>query len=924
MDIFLREHFQQTPAPAKATHFHNVTKSYLDVPINAQREFWLNYCESVNDGHNPYVCEMIGSRDSVQLAFKIKLVFERQQVPYRNDVILELTESIDQYVQHIIGVIQSMISTYFEGTQQRCEYIACYLRRDIANTLIWHPNTVEYDGKIVFPYAHIRKEYISTFYHFIINQLQLRSDTADEFLTIAPINGLDTFIQPLNDQIRELYGSSVNEDTPPLKLYESYGFLNTPIKTTFSISTVFVPTLHSVVSQGIITPDVISQKIQEKGLEKGLEYWLPLFFSVGFYDVPLKAKEGMALANTDAPTITMTVIKEGGEALTKLERARQLLNLISVHRVEQYWSWIDIGQALHFVDAGKEGLRLWKWFTTQSDFKSEEDCEQVWLTFDSSGDVDDETLEHFASQDNPEKFSFFHKAKQDEAINKAIHLQEHTPVAKAFKECFPHEFICANFDAGEWLHYTGHRWVPMSGTSDLMWYINEKFQPILEKKQAEIADKITKSRDPEFKVKNQNLMTAIGQLIAKLSKNGFKRSLCEELKIYYKKENFNRLKDMKAEFMATPSGVIDLRGGIPCVRPGKPQDYITKSTRYPYPHDYTWETKAVQDTMEYLKKVFRSKSLLDYILRLGASLLLSGNHNKIFPIFSGEGNNSKSIFVRIIECAFGSYAIKLPTSLITEKRTSADAATPTLIHSQGAKVAFLQEPNSRDVIQSGTVKELTGGVDTLYVRDLFQKGSKIVEMDVTIVPILIANKIPVIPDCQEAIWNRTRVIRFESKWAANAPLTEEEQMKEGIFKLDKFFDRKIPMMAPALLWIFVQIYGSEEYHEYGLNDPPEVLQATENFRIANNFYIHYTRDCVKPVLDGNGLIDLSAFVSLDELFNTFRKWYTDQQFRAKMPNKTEFKENLEIVWKQKADPDNKWYGLRLNNQASTIQSLLSF
>ena len=918
MDLWLRNHFQQTPDPAKATHFHNVTKGYLDVPINAQREFWLNYCGSVSDGHNPYICEIVSTRDSVQLAYKIKLVFERQQVPCRSDLITELVDSIDQYVQHIIGVIQSMISHYFEETVQKCEYIACYLRREVTSTLIWHTNTVEYRGKIVFPYAHIRKEYISKFYHFVINQLQLQGDNADEYLTISPINGFDTLIQPLNEQIVEMYGSTINADTPPLKLYEIYGFLNTDVKTTFDISTVFVPTLHSVVVQGIIGSDVISKKMQENGIN----FWLPLFFSVGFYDVPLKAKEGMSLANTDAPVITMTVIKEGGEALTKLERARQLLNQIATSRVEEYWSWIDIGQALYSVDNSKEGLRLWKWFTTQSDFKTEEDCEQIWYTFNGALDVDIETLEYFASIDNPDKYATFREVEIKEAIDKAIHLQEHTPIAKAFRACFPYQFICSNFEGGEWHHYNGQRWIPMSGTAELMWYINEKFQPILEKRQAEIAEKIMKSRDAEFKAKNQNLMTVITQLISKLSRNGFKEGLCKELKIYYRKENFNRLKDMKPEFMATPSGVIDLRGGTPAIRLGKPQDYITKCTRYPYPHEYTWESQAVQMTMAYLKQVFQSKTLNEYMLRLGASLLLSGNNNRIFPIFSGEGANSKSIFVRIIECAFGSYAVKLPTSLITEKRTAADAATPTLIHSQGAKVAFLQEPNNRDVIQSGTVKEITGGVDTMYVRDLFQKGSKIIEMDVTIVPILIANKIPVIPDCQQAIWDRTRVIFFSSKWAADAPDTPEEQMLRGVFKLNKFFDRNIPMMAPALLWIFVNKYL--EYYNEGLNDPAEVLQATETFRVANNFYIHFTRDNIKTVLTVAGDVDNTAFVTLDELFNSFRKWYADQQFRAKMPNKTEFKENLEIVWRQKADPENKWYGLRLNTQASTIQSLLQF
>lgn len=917
MDLWLRNYFQHNPDPARASHFYNATKSYVDIPIESQTEFWLNYCQTVADGGNPYLCEVVGNREAIQLGFNIKFSFERARVSSQNNVIIELIDSIDNYVRHIIGVTQVTMNTYFEVSHQGTEFLACYLRRDKNAILVWNNNTVEFVARIIFPYARIRIEYLSKFYHYILNQLQVNGDNPDKFLTLSPINGFDTLLQPITGPILEMYGSTQNEDIPPLKLYEIYGLLNSPVVTTFQLSKVFIPNFHTAVQHGIVNPMIIAQKIQERGFE----FWLPLFFSIGYYDVPLKAKDGLSLAN-EMPTVTLEIIMEGGESFPKLERARQLLNLISHSRVEEYWSWYDIGQALHSVDSGVEGLRLWKWITSQSDFKTEQDCEMVWPTIENNNEVDIETLEYFASIDNPEKYNTFREPEVNEALVKAIHFPVETPVAKAFKACFPHQFICANFAEGEWYYYSQHRWVPMSGTSELMWYINEKFQPILERKQSEIADRIAKSRDADAKSKNQAFMTLIGQLILKLSKNGFKKSLCEELKIYYRKENFDRLKDTNPHYMSTPSGVIDLRGGVPSVRPGKPQDYITKQTRYAYPHNFTWEHPAVQMTMNYLRQVFRSQTLLNYILRFGASLLRSGNNDKIFPIFSGEGNNSKSIFVRIIECAFGNYAVKLPTSLITDKRTSADSATPTLVHSKGAKVAFLQEPNARDVIQSGTVKEITGGVDTLYVRDLFQKGSKIVEMDVTIVPILIANKIPVIPDCQEAIWNRTRVIYFDSKWSANAPQDPEEQFRTGVFKMDKFFDRNIPVMAPALLWIFVQKF--EEYITEGLNDPPEVLQATENFRVANNFYIHFTRDCIKPVLTPTGEIDRTAFVTLDELFNAFRKWYKDQEFRVKQPNKTEFKENLQIVWKQKADSENKWYGIRLNTQASTIANILMF
>ena len=566
-------------------------------------------------------------------------------------------------------------------------------------------------------------------------------------------------------------------------------------------------------------------------------------------------------------------------------------------------------------------MKLWKWVTSQSDYKDESDCEVTWNILDNDGKVDIDTLECFAYQDNKTRYELFREPTVKDAMHRAIHLQEHTPVAKAFKACFPYEFVCTNYHKSEWYYYNQNRWIEIDGTSTLMWYINEKFQPKIEQLRAEISQKIATSRDQEFKSRNETILSLIGTLIKKLSGYSFKNGLCNELKVYYHNPRFNGYKDIIPHYTATPSGVIDLRGGKSIVRPGKPQDYITKSTRYPYPHKFTWETKSVVECLDYIKKVFRSKRLRDYFWRFSSSILFSGNIDKIFPIFAGEGDNSKSMLVRLFEAAFGSYAVKLPTALIVEKRTGADSATPSLIHARGAKIAFLQEPNKKDTIQSGTVKEMTGN-DTMYVRDLFQKGSKIIEMEVTYVPVLIVNKIPPIPDCQRAIWERTRVINYGSTWAANAPKYIEDQFTQGIFQMDRFFDKKIPLMAPAFLWILVQKYP--DYVNEGLNDPPEVMEATENFRVNNNFYIHFTRDCLKQVVTPSGAAEMNAFVTLDELYTHFTKWFNQQQFNVKVPNKTDFKDEIQTTWKQKADGENKWYGLQFNVQASTVQSLFIY
>ena len=917
MDSWLRNKLQEASDPAKCTHRYGVTRSAFSVGIDDQRNFWINYCDAVADGHNPYISELVGDRETVQLGFDLKLSFERQQIPYQSEFVTGLSLSIDNYIQHVVGTIQTMMLHHFERSQHGSEFVACYLRREDDRALLWHDNNVDYNGRIVFPYAKLKREYLPRFAQLVQSELQINSDSPDKHLPVPPLNGLDTLIQPTGMQTVEMYGSSLNDDSPPFKLAEIYGYLNNDVKVCYELGGVFVPTLHSAVTQGILPHEIIHQRINERGIH----YWLPLFFSNGFYDTPMKPVPGVITAN-EVPQITLDVIRQSGESLTKLERARQLLNLLSPKRVATYASWIDIGYALYSIDSGKEGLRLWKWVTSNphaKSIRSEDDCEMQWNGFESGSAVDHETLDYFAKLDNPEKYATFVDRENEEIIDKAIFNQEHTPVAKAFKACYPHQFVCANYEKAEWFYYENHRWVHMDGESGLMLWMNEKFQNKLEKIRADISVKVASSRDSEFKTRTENKIAMITELIKKLSQNGYKRELCRELKIYYHKPQFYRLKDALRDCKACPNGVLDFRSGKREFRPGKPQDYITKCTRYNYPENYHWGHKAVTMTMGYLSQVFRINRLRDCAIRFFASLMRSGNADKIFPIFSGEGNNSKSILVRILESALGSYAVKLPTSLITEKRTGADQATPSLIHSQGAAAGFLEEPNPKEVIQSGTVKHITGK-DTMYVRDLFQKGSAIIELDVSIVPILIANKIPVIPDCQEAIWNRTRVFHFGSKWSSHAPADPAEQMRQGIFPMDKFFDRNIPIMAPAFLWIMAEKF--EEYIQMGLAEPPEVMEATENFRVANNFYIHFTRDCVKQEKLQSGEPDLQYRVTLDELFLSFKKWYADQQFRAKMPTKTEFKENIEVLWKTKCDHEYKWYGVRLLTAATNISSLL--
>ena len=75
----------------------------------------------------------------------------------------------------------------------------------------------------------------------------------------------------------------------------------------------------------------------------------------------------------------------------------------------------------------------------------------------------------------------------------------------------------------------------------------------------------------------------------------------------------------------------------------------------------------------------------------------------------------------LFEKMLGEYSIKLPTSLITGKRTQSSAASPELVRAgNGVRWVVLQEPDQKDFLNIGVLKELSGN-DTFYARGLFKK-----------------------------------------------------------------------------------------------------------------------------------------------------------------------------------------------------------
>nr|PNR61599.1 hypothetical protein PHYPA_000022 [Physcomitrium patens] len=388
--------------------------------------------------------------------------------------------------------------------------------------------------------------------------------------------------------------------------------------------------------------------------------------------------------------------------------------------------------------------------------------------------------------------------------------------SKIFCVIYDDKFVCSNFDKITIYFFDTKRWALKSSKASMMREILTGMYRFI----ADVCESYMKTIEPAIKIID----------FIQLSDNRRKMMYTCAGMLY--KEGFEELLDSRRNVIGMKGGVYDFIEDR--FRRMESDDYITLSTRIPFvPLDYNSE--ATNEVLNLLAKVFPNEDIRRYFMRFISSCLEGQNANKIFSIWSGSGDNGKTVMVSLVEGAFGDYTIKMPTSLLMGKRVQSSAATLELAMLKERLIALVQEPDEGDKLNLGIMKELTGN-DSLYIRGLYEEG--------TIIPqttkfVLIANRIPQM--------NRT----------IHDLLTTHLK--------DINFSNKIPLLAPVFMRLVIEEY--KQYLTYGLEEPNEVKDCIETFHVSNDIFGQF--------LSANVEKNSKSIVAIKELYDTYKYWSKD-------------------------------------------------
>jgi len=847
------------------------------------QQFWKLYCEELQKGN--FICGLAEKNTK-----------DTKYIPVLNDTDIKLTLNdvnrkskklyTDTHLKEVVKTYQKYLKNYI--IDYKPAHNICFVLEKDKPTILSDKNKISHGFHLHFPYTFMSK----------IDQ---------EVLLLPNIKN-----ELIDKKVFEDIGISTSEciDNTANKCWLMYGSRKEVTKQTYKLTKIYDENLKEIsLDTALIDYTLIDTFGDIIDMTDNYEYYLPRILSIDCENktvvqtrdnIEIIIKQQLKKANEIKRIDVDIPITES------LKKAREFLKLIKSERADNYDDWLDIGIILYCIGDGCiDALDMWLDFskkTNKANYYSEKYCVYTWNHF-TNGGKGIGSLANYAKIDDPEKFEKIKKESTDR-LTKEIINGGHYDLALLLKNKFGDEYKCYDDTKGHWFKYVNHRWkYDQNGL-----HLKKKIPIILVK---EFVDKRRKllseiGDSEEVDLNNHKGLKNINKIIANLKSMPFINCVMKACQMIFYDEEFVEKLDTDPYLLHFTNGILDLRTRK--LRPGRPEDFISLTTGYDF-KEYRYDDPDVIMVTEHLNKIFPDPELKQYFLEYCAMLLKGGNKSKTFLVSSGHGDNGKSINMELLKLALGKYMRVLPTTVLTGKKAQSSQATPELDGIAGVRFVVCQEPEGKETLNLGALKELTGN-DEIYIRGLFKEGRNVLPLFKL---SLICNALPRLPFDDPATWNRIRVLFHESTFPKDSslvPTDENEQYAKKIFPRDDFFSEKLPKMKQPMMWLMFDSLGKIEKNGR-MKEPEKVKKATLMYRENNDVFYQFIKE--KIVEDHTE----NCSITLLEAFTCFREWFKNSFPNVNIPDKNDMKKDLLLKWGEPIK--SKWLGYRLREDKDDLR-----
>ena len=551
-----------------------------------------------------------------------------------------------------------------------------------------------------------------------------------------------------------------------------------------------------------------------------------------------------------------------------------------------YEKWFHVGCALRNIS--KSLFIVWLAFSAQSStFSFATDVSTLWdqwLKFESkTNGLTLRSIMYWAKKDVFAKYKEIKASSIDYYIEQTLdnglsdfavsdkkQSASDWDLAKVLFHMKKDQYVCSSVKGNLWYRYKDHRWREIDSGTSLRTAISTELRTLYAKKAEQLASakSVLEDDDPKYKYL-QTRMEKCLEIHGKLGRTSDKKNIMTEVRDMFYDEDFDRNVDTNPHLLCVGNGVWDFKEGR--FRDGKPEDYISMSTRVDYIPLSDKHANVVKEIEEFFKKLFPVEELRNYMWDHLASTLVGTALNQTFNNYLGGGRNGKSVLVSLMSKVLGDYKGELPlTAVVTSKRTAVGGLAPEIAGLKGKRLVVMQEPRQGDVLNEGILKELTSGHDAIQARSLFS-------MPVTFLPqfklIVCANILPEIRAQDHGTWRRIRVVPFMSLFTEEP--VEGDPYKPYQYKLDPTIDERFDSWKSVLLSMLV---------ERVLKTQGRVLDCATVLKASNEY--KQKQDVISQFIDDRVEKAPGQWLSQTDANQGFKLWH-EENFGSRGPQPKE-------------------------------------
>ena len=591
-----------------------------------------------------------------------------------------------------------------------------------------------------------------------------------------------------------------------------------------------------------------------------------------------------------------------------IKLVKELADILSIDRSDDHNLWMQVGWCLHNIDY--DLLDTWIKFSSKSykssvpgidHGRSAERCTHLWENMYNEG-LGIGSLYLWAKEDSLEKFNQIKSRNLRIYLMKSLNMT-HFDIANVVFHKYKHEFVCSSSKKKSWFQFKNHRWHSLDDNVELKRRISTDIVNEYLKLAADVSKLAAEMNDDDDqKDVEMERVKKISTIAIKLKVFNFKKNVLDECVELFYLNRFEEKLDTNINLIGFENGVYDLVKHE--FRDGTPEDYISCSTGICY-EEYSNDDEDMIAVNNFIAQVLPIKDVREYVLILLSSFLSGKTGEEKFHIWTGSGGNGKSKLIELFELAFGEYCCTLPITVLTRGRGNSGAADPALERTKGKRFACLQEPEHKDTIHVGLMKELTGG-DKIIARGLYRDP---VEFKPQFKLVLTCNDLPEIPANDRGTWRRIRVVEYPSKFTENPDPNQPFE-----FPIDTELSDKLREWPEAFMYLLLEKF--KDYRKLGkIVEPPSVLRNTEEYQNESDLFKQFCNEKLIEITnyDGVGL-------KLEEILWAFNEW-NKQAYGGfnKAPSRKELKANL--IKKYGKSENNVWKGLSLRDETNSKDHL---